>query len=199
MNFDKLFNYIGKRNGIFLEAGANDGIFQSYTYQLEKDFGWTGVLVEPSVNAFQSCVNNRVNSKCINAALTNDPSIREIYGDFDGNPMSSVKGERLGRSPHYHAKALTLTAIFNEYFIDKQVDLISIDVENYEYEVLSGLDYAKYSPTFILAEIYTNKFDKVKKLLETNNYEYVENITGYNHIDNPQWDGTHNDHLFKKL
>jgi FkbM family methyltransferase len=199
MNFDKLFTYIGKSNGVFIEAGANDGIFQSYTYPLEQEYGWTGVLVEPSVNAFNSCVHHRGRSQCINAALTNNPNIKELYGDFDGNPMSSIQGERLGRAPQFCVKALTLTQIFNEYFTNTQVDLMSIDVENYEYEVLSGLDYSKHSPTFILAEIYINKFNDVKELLEKNNYQYIDNITGYNYIDNPQWDGTHNDYLFKKL
>ena len=37
MNFEKLIQIIPKRCGVFFEAGANDGIFQSYTYLLERN------------------------------------------------------------------------------------------------------------------------------------------------------------------
>ena len=36
-----------KNNGIFIEAGACDGILNSNTYLLEKEFSWSGLLVEP--------------------------------------------------------------------------------------------------------------------------------------------------------
>lgn len=37
-----------KRNGIFIEFGATDGVDLSNTYLLEKNFAWTGILAEPA-------------------------------------------------------------------------------------------------------------------------------------------------------
>lgn len=199
MKFENLFKHIQKTNGIFFEAGANDGFEQSYTYLLEKDYHWTGVLAEPSIIALNRCIQNRPNSICINTALTNDPNITELTGDFDGNLMSSVNGSRLGRNSQIIVPATTLTKIFDTYFVNKQVDLISIDVENYELQVLQGLDYKKHQPLYILAEIYTSSFNDVNSFLLQNGYELLANVTGYNHIDDPAWDGTHNDYLFKYI
>ena len=153
MKFDNLFKHIKKTNGIFLEAGAFDGAFQSYTYSLEQNYGWTGVLIEPSVNAFNICKQNRPNSICVNIALVDDPLITSIVGDFDGSPMSSINGLRLNRESQIEVAATTLTKIFDEYFSSKTVDLMSIDVENYELEVLKGLNFTKYQTQFILLEI----------------------------------------------
>ena len=44
---DKLKKYLNYSNGFFIEAGANDGIDQSYTHWLDS-YGWTGLLIEPN-------------------------------------------------------------------------------------------------------------------------------------------------------
>jgi len=196
--FNNLFKLIQKESGVFLEAGANDGILDSYTYPLEMDHNWKGVLVEPSIPAFDRCKQNRKRSKCINYALTSDPDITEVFGDFaDGHLMASVSGARRGVGNQVAVPATTLTKVFNEYLSDTQVDLMSIDVENYELEVLKGLDFIKYHPTYILIEIYTSSYDAVVDILTRNNYELISNVSGFNLIDNPGWDGTHNDYLFQ--
>ena len=40
--------FFQKRKGFFIEAGANDGEFISNTLELEKKYGWTGLLIEPN-------------------------------------------------------------------------------------------------------------------------------------------------------
>ena len=43
----KVLRHLPDRPGIFVEAGAHDGLTQSNTAMLEFSFGWTGLLVEP--------------------------------------------------------------------------------------------------------------------------------------------------------
>jgi FkbM family methyltransferase len=198
MNFEKLLKHVAKPNGVFFEAGANDGKFQSYTYRLEKEFGWTGVLVEPSARAFAACQTNRPQSQVLNCALT-DEDVEFITGDFDGNPMASVNGVRLQRSAAVAVRAMSLTQVFNAHLKDKVVDLMSIDVENYELNVLRSLDYTVYRPRFILVEIYKGSFYDVVLLLVSKGYGLISNITDFNLGNNPHWDGTHNDYLFQDL
>lgn len=64
MDYDTLFRkYLNFSHGVFVEAGANNGIDQSNTVLLENNFGWSGLLVEPNPHKFKECQANRPNSK----------------------------------------------------------------------------------------------------------------------------------------
>jgi hypothetical protein len=58
----------GKRGGFFVEAGALDGIQGSNTLLLERDYGWTGICVEPDRGLFAELARNRA-CVCENACL----------------------------------------------------------------------------------------------------------------------------------
>ena len=72
--------------------------------------------------------------------------------------------------------------------LKKKINLITIDVENYEYEVLKNFNFKKYKVDLIVAEcldisqkkleIYTQSLDfiiksKLYKLLIKNNYKLI--------------------------
>lgn len=194
---EKLLEIIDYNGGFYIECGANDGITQSYTYELEKR-DWTGILIEPSITAFNKCINNRSKANLFyNCALVSDNKT-EIVGDFDGSCMSSVNGERLDRNSTVTVKCRTLTSILDE-LTEINIDLFSLDVEGYELEVLKGLDFSKYSPKYLLIEIYSKDYNEIFNYLQNNKYEFVLSTTNFNKIDDPHWDGTHNDYLFKKI
>ena len=54
-----------KRNGYFLEIGSHDAIFMSNTYKLEKEFDWTGLMVDFEQHYEDSYKTHRPNSKYI--------------------------------------------------------------------------------------------------------------------------------------
>ena len=79
----------------------------------------------------------------------------------------------------------------------QEIDFMSLDVEGYELNVLRGLTLSKYRPKYMLIEVYATDFDDICTHLEAHDYTLVENVTNYNKNDNPNWDGTHNDYLFR--
>jgi FkbM family methyltransferase len=202
---DTLFN--SKKNGFFIELGANNGLLQSNTAFLEKNRNWTGILIEPNIKNYEFCKLNRPNSICYNYACVSDDFIDDfIDGDFNLLPndqmslMSSVNGKRLNilKNKVIKVPVSTLTNILDMQVIPK-IDLLSLDVEGYEYSVLQGLNLNKYTPTYLLIEIYNVDFEKIVNYLKDNKYELICNFSNYNKINNPTWDETHNDYLFKLI
>ena len=86
-----------------------------------------------------------------------------------------------------------------DYLDVPKIDFMTVDTEGYELDVLDGLKLDKYRPTYLLVEIYEANKEIIINYLMGYNYILVENITNYNKLDNPGWDGTHNDYLFKSM
>jgi len=197
----KILKYLDYNNGFYIECGANDGITQSNTFFLEKNKGWKGILIEPSKNGFELCKKNRSsNNIFLNCALVSDEyKFDYIEGDFDGHLMSSVNGNRRNtKNEKIKVQAKKLSKILDDNNL-KKIDFFSLDVEGYEYEVLNGIDFNKHEFKFLLIEIYTWDYEKIVNLMGNNGYLLVENLSNFNLKDNPFWDGTHNDYLFKKI
>jgi len=193
----KLNDIMKINNGVFIEVGANDGLFQSNTAFFEKELNWNGILIEPSLKGYLLCKQNRPKSLCFNyACVSNDYNKTYVLGDFENNnPMASVNGVRLKNDILVKVNAITLEKILDDYEY-KHIDFLSLDTEGYEFEILKGLNLNKYRPKYMLIEIYTNDYDNLVNYLNSNGYKLHSNFTNYNKIDNPHWDGSHNDFLF---
>ena len=213
---NSLKKYLNFKNGFFIEVGAHDGIFQSNTFRLENDLNWNGLLIEPSLNSYLTCLKNRPKSKCLNLALSSFDYYKRkrfIRGNFNNSPMSKVTENVSGYSYLENLKYFFRSWFKNEinsisvlplqYLVDlfeiKKIDFLSLDVEGYEYEVLNGIDLKKSRPLFILVEVRNIQKEKIFKYLKKNNYEFLENISNFNFKDFPKWDGTHQDYIFKAL
>jgi FkbM family methyltransferase len=181
-------------NGVFVEAGAHDGLHQSNTKILE-DLGWSGVLIEPSISAYKEC---KLNRNCIieNCALVSfDYEYDTISGKLDGTPRASVM-----ISDGDVVKAKTLTSILLEKNI-KHVDLLSLDVEGYELEVLKGVDFNLIDFKFLLIEVNTGPYtlEIMTEFLKNLGFRLVCNISNFRFDTTPGWPGNHQDYLFEKI
>jgi len=81
----------------------------------------------------------------------------------------------------------------------KTIDFLSLDTEGYELNILKGLSLDKYRPRYMLIEIYNKDLNAIVSHLKEFNYTLESNFSNYNYIDNPHWDGTHNDYLFTTM
>ena len=164
----KLRRYLDFDGGFFVEAGANDGISQSNTLYFERHHGWRGLLVEPIPELAAACRRNRPRCRVENVALVPhgfpDAEVEMRYC----NLMSVVKGGMASpeeedrhiaageacqavRSYSLRVPAKSLSDLLDAHAID-EVDLLSLDVEGFEAQALSGLDFSRHRPRFIVVE-----------------------------------------------
>jgi FkbM family methyltransferase len=170
-----------KKHGYFVEAGASDGLDCSNTFLLEKNFGWNGLLIEPSRLSFKKIEANR-KASAINFALfsasgismqfreTVSPGLSSL-SDFSNNDyMSSQRVDKLV----YQVETITLQDALNNAGGPKVVDFLSLDTEGSEFEILKDFDFNSYSFSVITVEhAFSEQREKICELLTSNGYQRV--------------------------
>jgi hypothetical protein len=68
-----------KRNGVYIEAGANEGEFWSNTLLLETDFGWKGILVEPSPITQVLLLKKNRKAIIVDGCLSTEPHYLKVF------------------------------------------------------------------------------------------------------------------------
>jgi len=160
---NELSTYLPYENGIFFEAGVNEGTRQSNTYLFEKNLNWTGILVEPS--QFYNLINrNRPNSIAFNCALVSydwkEPFIKGSFGDINFGAYNLMS--KTEESPSFmvsnsdiSVKAMTMDDVISATPYTS-FDLISLDCEGSEFSILNGFNFKKYKTKFFLIETYVD-------------------------------------------
>lgn len=190
-------------NGVFIEAGALDGLFMSNTKILE-DLGWTGLLIEPSEKAAERCRQNRKSIVENCALVSKDYKETTVIGDFffDGeNGMGAWSGihkNLYGLKAAKQAYAAPLDTLLKHHKMDK-IDFLSLDVEGYELEVLKGIDFETTDIKFILIEVNLKDYtlEGMNNYLAMFGYKNIACLSGFNQ-GMEGWDGSHNDYLYEK-
>ena len=179
-----------KRDGYFVEIGANNGITMSNTYLLEKNYGWKGICLEATPYRINELTNNRPNSICINAAVFSESNLEldftttvidilnviteyaEIALDFLNQSGIIIK-----------VNTKTLTDILNENNAPEVIDYLSIDTNGSDYKVLEGIDFIKYKFKIITIKnsLIPEKQNRIKEILTLNGYSLLQTV---NMVDN---------------
>lgn len=160
---------------IYIEAGANDGIFQSNTLSLENTNEWRGILIEPNKVIFDQCVANRSSTSnwFYNCALVPFNHADESISLFLNDNHSAMAGVKKRTDTSYSneckVSARTLQSILNELNITV-IDKMFLDVEGYELEVLKGICFK----TTCFNEIEVEVHSESANFYQNNNSEKQE-------------------------
>lgn len=138
-----------KRHGKFLDVGANDGITESNTYCLEKDFGWSGICIEGNQELAKICSYNRPNS-IVSCSLvwSSEEYVNFVEPKNGKNLLSRI--DNIAWNKGYFVddfvdpitskrKTTTIKNILGAG--DHYFDYFSLDVEGAELEALKGIDW----------------------------------------------------------
>lgn len=138
----------GATGGFFIEIGAHDGIRHSNTLTLEREFCWTGLLVEPNPSLFDLLKQNRPNclksDVCIGPSegglhtfLVGDPGGSDAFSGLESHmPADWIKEHRRHGSHPIKVQTKTLRTLLDEHKCPQVIDYLSLDVEGAEYAIL---------------------------------------------------------------
>jgi len=166
-----------KKNGVFVDIGAYDGIQTSNTFYMEKHLNWTGICIEANPMVYQCLVRNR-KSKNINVALT------DYVGEcFFTNDKITPTGTKVICN--------TLDNVLTENNCPKDIDYLSIDIEGYEYIVLKEFNFKNWNIGLMTVEhnLYCDGEERKVKLFELlSKNGFTRVVDNAPCLDlNPQW------------
>lgn len=178
-----------KKNGVFIEFGALDGIRFSNTYFFEKNFGWSGICAEPNPVLFPKLKQNR-NCICIDGCISDTPGIKEFflihgYGvglsglieKYTESRVEILKEEIAPYQSTYETikvPCYRFNDVLNKYGIS-HVDFMSIDIEGGEYDILKSIDFERFTIDVICVEVHY-KDGKIKSFLKQKGYSHLVDI-----------------------
>jgi len=178
---------LGKSPNYFVEFGADDGITNSNTYILEKQYGWSGIVAEPSIychdklfanrscNIETSCVYTKSNLEIDFTEVGNGLSTISEYADKDNWAQIRSGGTA------YKVKTISLKDMLDKFNAPKEIGYLSIDTEGSEYDILSNYDFSRMFRFITIEHNYTKQREKIYDLLISKGYNRI-------HEDVSEWD-----------
>jgi FkbM family methyltransferase len=182
-----------KKNGYFVELGAGDGVYLSNTYKLEKDYNWTGLLIEPSFKFYE--ISKHRSCKAIKACISDQKS-QTIFVEGNSDDWNSsghvylsgiqssleapvqINGSWVLRNKVEGNKitvdTLPLASVLEQVNAPNIIDYLSLDVEGHEWTILRNFPFDKYR--FRVMTIEHNGAEpnrtNIRKLLESKGYRF---------------------------
>lgn len=195
----RISKYLQKKNGFYVELGANDGVKQSNTLVLEKYLGWSGVLIEPHPETFLQLNKNRKSSNFFANVACIDFGYTESLVDLFYSGLMTIQSNLKIDNPNYYghsqkgknyldsqevykfsAKALTLDSILKSAGAPSIIDFLSLDVEGAELQVLEGINHQRYRFQVILIE--TKQICELENYLESKYYKRVDKVSHHDYV-----------------
>lgn len=175
--FCLLFNQ-GQSGGFFVEFGACDGKLINNTIVLEEDFGWSGILSEPSTQWHERLKVNRrckIDTRCVWSATGEKVLFSEFFDDSHATESTTKQHGSSGReSRDYEVDTVSLYDLLEHHHAPKHIDMLSIDTEGSEFEILSTFPFDKYTFGFMCIEHRTSKdADMIRDLLHAAGYKQI--------------------------
>ena len=158
---DYILGYVFKdqKNGFYVDVGANDPDDMSVTKYFYLA-GWRGINIEPIPELVEKLNKSRPEDTNKGVAISNKKGELTFYKGVNASGLSTLS-PKIAAS--HRAKGFeftktripvtTLTAVLDEHAKDKpEITFMNVDVEGFEKQVFSSIDFKRYHPRVITAE-----------------------------------------------
>ncbi len=188
---DRMFSKV--KRGIYIDLGCNHPIKHNNTYLLHRR-GWEGINIDADEKSIQEFKNLRKKDYNIRALISNKKRKIKYYFYHERSALNTVDAKLVKKRKAKPKKIIlrettTLNDVIEDSpYNDSKVNLLSVDIENHEYEALKNFKFSKYNIDCIVIEILNTSNKEIEtqnqnlnfiiknnvfKLLKKNNYEMV--------------------------
>lgn len=156
--------------GFFVDVGCFHPIKFNNTYRFYKR-GWRGINLDIDSIKIEGFKIMRPKDVNINCAISDQEGETTYWTNGFYSPTVTLHkpfaDSKQGKKYQYEEKKTktnTLTnTIDNTEFKNQEIDLLSIDVEGFDFSVLKSLDFERYKPKVIAIESHLDDFDQVQR------------------------------------
>ena len=182
---DLIIDYIfkDKKNGFYLDVGAQHPISNNNTYLLFKR-GWKGINIDldkKNIELFQTVRPGDIN---LNFALSDSEKEVDLFFYHEASPINTLSEkvsnfQKAKVNKVIKIKTKILNNVLENLNFRNHIDYMNLDVEGHEIQVLNGFNISKYKPSVVSVEYLDLKLKKlefknndVNNLLNSNLYKY---------------------------
>jgi FkbM family methyltransferase len=158
---DYILGYVFKdqKSGFYVDVGANDPDESSVTKYFYLA-GWRGINIEPIPELVEKLNKARPEDTNKGVAISDRPGQLTFYKGVKASGLSTLspKIAAAHRAKGFEFTTIripvtTLNAVLDEHAKDRpEITFMNVDVEGFEKQVLSGIDFKRYHPRVIMAE-----------------------------------------------
>ena len=158
---DYILGYVFKdqKSGFYVDVGANDPDTSSVTKYFYLA-GWRGINIEPIPELVEKLNKSRPEDANEGVAISDKPGNLTLYKGVNASGLSTlspaIAASHRARGFEFTTIKIpvtTLNTVLDAHAKDKpEITFLNVDVEGFEKQVLSGIDFQRYQPRVIMAE-----------------------------------------------
>ena len=175
---DYILGYVFKdqKRGFYVDVGANDPDEMSVTKYFYLA-GWRGINIEPIPELVEKLNSSRPEDTNKGVAISDKKGELTFYKGVKASGLSTLSPKIAAshRAKGFEFTTIkipvtTLNAVLDEHAKDQpEITFMNVDVEGFEKQVFSGIDFKRYHPRVIMAE-------SMAPLTETATHQVWESI-----------------------
>jgi FkbM family methyltransferase len=147
-----------RRNGVFVDVGANHYRDENNTYFLEESLGWSGVAIDAVEQFGPDYVTHRPKTKYVALFVSDEggtmiPFFVPKENSLLGSSNQQFAGKEGAVGIRREVPTATLNTVLEQANITK-VDFLSMDIELAEPRALKGFDIARFQPELACIEAH---------------------------------------------
>jgi hypothetical protein len=166
--------------GCYIDAGANHPTHNNNTFYF-RERGWTGLAIEGNSDFAPAWEQDRPDDIFVNSLISKDNKTVEFlkYSDHTLSTIDPISAERYtGRFNSDHVskeirQTETLFDLKNQYLNDREIHLLSVDVEGEDLNCLIGAKLDIWQPGLVVVET------KHLSLYDIRHNEIVSYLSGH--------------------